>query len=392
MSIIGASALKSCSTYFSIALVVFIASFLALPTAKMVNNVYYVLLALPALWVMFIHRSEVFRVIPVDLALWAALLIWFALLGIWSGDAQHYKHLFYVALFIIIVSRLADPKLFRQPWFARALFWALVFYVLGSALVYWSTGRYAVGERVLWLPSRMTGPIYTSIWIACCFVLAMPVWLGQRRWGEWVAALLAALFCMGFILQSRSGLVALAVALGGVACYKAFRSHRLFLYLILTIAVAVGLVVAAANFLPEVERLFSRADAGRVRLWTIMLNEWMDCGLLLGCGLEHQTEQLLLSGRAINHPHSIFLSLGVFGGVIALVLFVVLMIFVLHDAWVQQDPWGLYLFTALVGLSFDGSKLIGNPDELWLLVLLPACMIGNRQSAIGNRQSAIGTR
>jgi len=30
-------------------------------------------------------------------------------------------------------------------------------------------------------------------------------------------------------------------------------------------------------------------------------------------------------------------------------------------------------------LNFDGAKLIGNPDELWPLVLLPAAMIAGAE-------------
>lgn len=369
---------KWVSGYFTAALIVFIASFLILPTAKMVNNVYYVLLALPALWCLITHRRSVFLAPSPDFALWSALLLWFALVGFWSGDAQHYKHLLYVALFIVIVTRLADPAPLRQGWFARGMFWALIAYVLGSALIYWTIGRYGVGERVLWLPARMTGPIYTSMWISCCFALAVPVWLNERRWAEAIAALLLAVFCMGFILQSRSGLVAFVVVMAGIGCYQALRSRRLVLYLAASAALGIALVTVAAITVPEVGQLFARADAGRIRLWNIMLSEWMDCGLLLGCGLEHKTKQLLLSGRTIDHPHSVFLSMGVFGGIVALILFVALMALVLHSAWQKRDPWGLYLVTALVGLNFDGSKLIGNPDELWLLVLLPACLIGNR--------------
>ena len=44
----------------------------------------------------------------------------------------------------------------------------------------------------------------------------------------------------------------------------------------------------------------------------------------------------------------------------------------------MRDGWGWYLAAALVMLNFDGSKLVGNPDELWLLVLLPAVLIYGR--------------
>lgn len=363
------------SAYFAISLLIFIASFLLLPSAKAVNNVYYATLGLPGLCVLLWHGRKLLRP-SADLVLWGMLLGWFVMVGIWSADAQHYKHILYVALFILVTSRLADPVPFRAPLFARGMFWVLAAYVTGSALFYWSSGHYQIGERVLWLPARMTGPIYTSLWLACCFALALPVWVRQRRRLEAVAALVLVVFCMGFILQSRSGLVALAVLLmlAGIL----FRASGRTLLVGGIVMVMICLVtLLATREIPEVASLFSRADAGRLQLWSIMSNEWMNCGLWTGCGVEHRTDQLLSTGEAINHPHSIFLSLGVFAGLPALLVFLALMGMVLRRAWRQRDPWGLYLLSALIGLNFDGSKLVGNPDELWLLVLLPAGLICN---------------
>lgn len=365
-----------CAAYFTVALLLFIASFLFLPTAKMVNNLYYALLAVPGLLVLASGRRRIAPLAP-DVLLWGALLGWFAIVGIWSGDAQHYKHILYVALYLLIVGRLIDPAPLRREGFARGLFWVLGGYVLGSALIYWATGRYAVGERVLWLPARMTGPIYTSIWLACCFALALPVWVRRQRWAEMVAALVLAVFCMGFVLQSRSGLVALAVLLLAVAVYLSQRQARYSLWLTGALLGSACLGLLLGSEVPAVAGLFARADAGRWQLWSILVGEWLDCGLWLGCGVKHRTVQMLASGQSIPHPHSIFLSLGVFGGLVALLIFLALMGAVLHRAWRHRDPWGLYLLAGLVGLNFDGTKLIGNPDELWLLVLLPAALIGN---------------
>jgi hypothetical protein len=59
-------------------------------------------------------------------------------------------------------------------------------------------------------------------------------------------------------------------------------------------------------------------------------------------------------------------------------LFIAVMALTLWHAVRLRDGWGWYLAAALVMLNFDGSKLVGNPDELWLLVLLPAVLIYGR--------------
>lgn len=364
--------------YFAFALLAFIASFLLLPTTKMVNNVYYGLLALPALVVLLRYRQHGLRNDPV-LWLWALLLGWFALIGATSGDGQFYKHILYVALFVLAVSQWVAPGLFRRDGFARALFWTLGGYVLGSALLYWATGRYAVGERVIWLPSRMTGPIYTSMWLVCCFALALPVWLRDRCWLELGGGLALVMFCAGYVLQSRSGLVGLAVLVPLILVYLGMQQPRWLLWGAVgggALVVVLGLAVFSV---PEVASLFSRADSGRFELWSILLGEWQDCGVLLGCGLEHEAGQALSNGAPIQHPHNIYLSLGLYAGLPAMVIFMMIMLATLRRAWLCRDAWGVYLAVALVVLNFDGSLLVGNPDELWLLILLPSALILNRQ-------------
>lgn len=366
--------------YFTPALLVFIASFLLLPTSKMVNNVYYALLALPALGVLLINRGRDIYLSP-TLLLWSALCAWYVLVGISSLDGQYFKHVLYVAIFVLSVSLLVDPQLLRAPLFARGLFWVLGIYVLGSAVVYWIIGRYALGERVLWLPGRMTGPIYTSMWLASCFALALPVWMAQKRWVELVAAAFLAVFCMAYVLQSRSGLVGMLVLGGLVAGWLALRRARYLLWLGAATVLVVGLTLFAVREVPEVASLFDRADSGRLELWRILVGEWMACGAWLGCGMQHVSEATILNGSPIQHPHNIFLALGLYSGLVSLLIFLAMMVVVLHRAWQQRDPWGLYLLIALVTLNFDGSKLVGNPDELWLLVLLPMALIANQRTA-----------
>jgi len=365
--------------YFTPALLLFIVSFLLLPTSKMVNNVYYVLLALPALGVLLLRRGRGIQQ-SVALWLWVALCAWFVVVGALSADGQYFKHVLYMVLFVLVVSQLVDPEPLRMPLFSRGLFWILGVYVLGSAVVYWLTGRYAFGERVLWLPGRMTGPIYTSMWLACCFALALPTWLSQRRWLELSAAALLAVFCMAYVLQSRSGLIGMLLIGGLVGGWLALHRARYLLWLGFVCALLAMLTLFVTREVPEVASLFARADAGRFELRRILAGAWFECGLWLGCGMQYTTEATILGGAPIQHPHNIYMALGLYSGLVSLLIFLALVVVVLQRAWQQRDPWGLYLFTALVVLNFDGSKLVGNPDELWLLILLPMALIINQRA------------
>ncbi|HEY1027018.1 MAG TPA: O-antigen ligase family protein [Pseudomonas sp.] len=364
--------------YFTFALLIFIASFLLLPTSKMVNNVYYVLLALPALVFFVVRLGRDIRPSPA-LLLWAGLCAWYLLVGALSGSGQYFKHVLYLALFVLLVSQLVDPRIFRTALFARGLFWVVGVYVLGSAIVYWIIGRYAPGERIIWLPGRMAGPIYTSMWLACCFALALPTWIAQRRWLELAAALALAVFCMAYVLQSRSGLVGMLAICALICAWHAMRHLRYFLILAVAAVIVVGVVLFAVPEVPVMSQLFARADSGRFELWRVLAGEWQACGIWLGCGVHYTTSSTIMGGVAIQHPHNIYLALGLYSGLVSLLLFLALAIVVLRHAWVQRDPWGLYLLVALIVLNFDGSKLVGNPDELWMLVLLPMALIPNER-------------
>ena len=121
-----------------------------------------------------------------------------------------------------------------------------------------------------------------------------------------------------------------------------------------------------------------RGDSYRIELFEIMTGEWRNCGWMMGCGVDFYTTKTLTGGMAIQHPHNIYVSMGLYTGAVSLVLFLIVMAMTLWHALRLRDAWGLYLACALVMLNFDGAKLVGNPDELWVLVLLPAAVVLGR--------------
>lgn len=363
--------------YFGAALLVFLLSFILNSSAKVTNNLFYALIALPGLFFVLKHRgADIFRQ-PLGVA-WAIFMVWFLVPAAVAGDFQFYKHILYVSLFVMVVAGLADNEFFRSSNFVRAQFWIVCFYILSVSLYGWMTGRFVFGQRVDLLPARMENVIYASGWLVCCLALALPVWVKEQRWIEASGAIVLTLLVAAFIVQTRTALVGAAFLFAVCALYALYHSPKRSSVVLLALLVAMAAAYWVVRDEQWIQLLMVRGDSYRIELFEIMTGEWRNCGWLLGCGVEFRTAQTLTGGMAIQHPHSIFVSMGVYTGAVSLGLFLVLMAATLWNAARLREGWGLYLACALVMLNFDGAKLIGNPDELWVLVLLPAAMVLGR--------------
>src|SRR5690625_4284690 len=142
--------------YFTFALLGFLASFLLLPSSKAVNNFFYAFLALPGLLLIISARVPRFRV-TLLVGLWTLFFSWLALRAVWGGDGDFFKYLFFNALFCLIIWLWVDWRRLDDVALFEVFFWALLFYVTGTALLHWWTGQVEGGVRVLALQSRLQG-------------------------------------------------------------------------------------------------------------------------------------------------------------------------------------------------------------------------------------------
>lgn len=362
------------AAYFSGALVLFLCSFVFWDSAKLTNNLFYGLIALPG--VFFLARNRGAGLFADRLGwLWLVFMLCFLVPAFYSGNFQFYKHILYVALFVFVIAGLINVEFFSSGLFARSQFWVVFLYMLISGIYGWAVGRFEFGHRVDILPSRLDNVIYASIWLFCALGLALPVLHKQGRWLETVAAVVLSLFVVCFVVQTRTALVG-AAFLGGLWALHAMRHYRKQgAIAVLALALLALLFIWLVKDEEWVATLFSRGDSSRIELLQIMVGEWLNCGWLKGCGVDFYSTQTLSNGMAIQHPHNIFVAMGLYTGAISLVLFIAVMALTLWNAWRLRSAWGVYLACALVMLNFDGSKLVGNPDELWVLVLLPAVMV-----------------
>lgn len=374
------------TSYFGLALCLFLLSFVVGWSSKWTNNLFYGLMVLPGL--VFLIKEKGAGLLKQPLAWgWLAFLLWFLVPASIAGEPQFFKHIFYVLMFIMVAGAFTDPQFFRSLAFARAQFWILTLYIFICAIYGWSSGELPFGARLALLPARLQNIIYASIWLFCALALVLPVWIRERKLIEGGLGIVLSLFAVLFVMQARTAVVGAALLMGCWLLYGLRQKPRLIGSIIAIGLVVLGVLYGVVHNELWFESLLSRGDSSRVEIFNIMVGEWQRCGWTLGCGIGFHTDQLLAGVTPIQHPHNIFVALGLYSGAVALVLFVALMVASLWQAWRLRDAWGMYLACALVMLNFDGSLLIGNPDELWPLVLLPSAMILSR--ALKARRQAL---
>lgn len=364
----------SIKRYFSIALIMFLLSFVLMASSKWTNNLYYALIALPGLVLLVYRRGAQVFSVPLTWG-WVLFFAWLLIPALRAGEGQFYKHIVYTLLFLLILGGLVDVKLLRSGVFARAMFWCVCLYIYACAAWIYFHGTVAFGARVSLLLGRMDNVIYTSIWLVSSFALSLPAWTRGRLYLELFGATLLSVVAVAFVLQTRTALVGCAFVAGVWALYSLFRSPRTAIPIILGLLLSVSAVAWYVHDEAWAVSLVGRGDSSRIALFEIMTGEWRRCGWLLGCGVDFHTAQVLPNGEAIQHPHNIFVATGLYFGGGAFVVFSALMAASLWLAWKMRNPWGLYLSCSLLMLNFDGSKPVGNPDELWPLVLMPAGLI-----------------
>jgi hypothetical protein len=381
---------KPLTCYFTFAVLVFLVSFLFAPSNKAGNNVYYAIVALPAvpaLALLFYRRANLTLCRP-EIFLWGGLVVWMILQGWIVNDLpmQYLKHIFYAVLFLLVVGRLISPHFFRSPAFARGQFWALQLYFLFSILFFWIfgdyspgslVGDYSPGSRQLLMLARIGGQ-GGAIWLAAALVLALPVWSREKRWVELASAVLFSGIFLIFVMQTRSALVGLfgALLLGYGAWIWRCRPHA-----------RTGLISGVAGVLvlgallwwlsPTVQNLVSRADSYRFELWSLLWKDLQNCGIWIGCGGEFHSARLMSNGGFINHAHGLYQSFALQTGLISLLVFLSICFWTLRTAWKNQDAWGIYLLAGLIAQCFDGGQLMGNPDDYWPVILFSMALIMN---------------
>ena len=355
------------SAYFTLAIIVFVLSFLFFPNKTIIRNYYYIFIFAPALYAIYALRDRLDLRQP-DMFLWGLLFFVCAL----SGTLVYLKYIIYAAALILLASRVVPGEFFRIPVVVRGFFWVEIIHVFVSVLFYWLLGKYTFGDRMI-DPLGIMNCINTSIFLSACLMLVFPFWVSEKRWIELGAGLILSVISIVYILQSRSGLAAMLpifILLPGYVWHK----RELRFYIVGLMLVTVLLMCLMIWMAPE---FVSRMGSYRGEIWQKLLADWKECSYLFGCGTSFVSQQTFGVDERITHVHNIYFAFMLYNGLPALFVFLGLCFYSLYKAWKNRDPWGGYLLATMIGLNFNGGPIIDRPNSFWILIILPIAIIAN---------------
>lgn len=367
--------------YFNTVLLLFVAAFLILPTSKMVNNFYYVFMAVPGLFFL-LREFRVLRPSNFTELVFYALCSYIAIYSFFEYPRVIVQAL-YVFVFVLTVSRFVDVEFFNTRAFARVLFWGALLYAAMGAVSYYLINDVPFGVPVNPGLSRLDNPIHTSMFIACTLFVIGPHWIKSNSLWEGLAGFVLAFLAIALVFQSRSGLVGVGLWMIFMAISLAKQmSFRGVLIAGMAIAFLIIVSIPLFDMAGQSTQLIDRADSNRLAIWAGYLTLLWDCGLVLGCGFPELESSNLVresSTNAIFHPHNIYVEMTFHYGIILLLLFVLMMAVALHMALRQKNWWGGYLLAGLLMLNFDGSRITNSPNEVWLMMWLPFALVLARE-------------
>lgn len=356
---------RGLQVYLTVAMLAFFLAFYFPLSSKVVNNFYYVGIALPCLFLVFSTPRALAGLLR-GFAWFFILLL--ALVVVNAAEVADLKKWLYLFMFF-----MACVFLDHSRWGVRlcftlfALFSCSVFlFVLSDwSWIWWQSGqliRYGMlfGERI--------NPVYSSLLISSSLIFLwlfyVEDWLRQRSKIACAAGFfvtMALVLLCSTIFQSRTTLLALAVFLGGYALYR-----RMILAVLLLVVLLAVLAVASGFS----ELLLRRGFSYRLDIWLdawVRLNEV--CGIWWGCGVDDYR----FLGK-FYHAHSGYMALLYRNGLVGFFIFVSLAVLLLWRCGLARSRWLLLALFGWGSLVTTTNGMLTTPQPLWIYCWLPTFM------------------
>lgn len=365
-------------TFALYAVSAWILSFLVVSGSQAHNNVSYLILLVPTL--ISLRFDEVKSFFQNRLAQWLLLVITSLVCSAIIGDGdplQQIKFGLIVLLFFIAIARLPiipDQYIYRAAWIFLVL---ICVYVTGNAFWQYLQGIWTLGMRLNNMHAKLENVIYVTNTMGGMLAIITLLGMQQRKFRDVLIAHALVLFFGLVLLQTRS-IIGIWIATILLTYASLYRHHLRNLKIIGTIFfVIIALILAITYILLSTsigESLLAR-NVYRPEIWAGYIAETLRCGMIFGCGPEHNFQYISRDGHIMVHPHSIFVTQLYKAGIVGFFPLIMLTMLAVIQGYKAKSWAGWYFIVGALGVCFDGSSLIHSPSQRWLVFHLPLALL-----------------
>ena len=364
----------SAEQFLAVSMSFFLAMFFFVPSNSIHRNFYYILVLLPYLFVFFgdkpveLLKTRTIKILYLFLLYFLVSLFWSQgpdIDAVYNIVRKELLVLFFVISLAWLWNQGYQENLLRGLLlgaFVGVLLSIYYYYIhLGndwqSRLEGFDRGGHAIKSPVMY------GAVLVTLF--CCLDK-----IKRYRWLAYIAMILFLLFVL--LSQTRGILIAILASIS--VCLLLKGQVRT----ILAMLVAALIVLAYAYYADIFSRMLTLQDV-RYEIWQQAFRDW-SLHPIFGFGIYPEREVLLASGVSYVHPHNIFISHLLYGGIVGLTLLILVWLSICFSAfrcWFSQRdllPVGLFFYFTWVGL-FDFSTLIKSADVEWVFFWFMVALI-----------------
>lgn len=312
-----------------------------------------------------------------------ALIGLLSLSSLWSVQATLpavLRAFLHGAMILLFVVAFAECQLRGQlrRWVGRAMALAGLVTIMAAVTAFYLTepadGR--LQGLGLLADHVVAAWVYTVV-----FILTLDVAASDRSAGWRAVAMASALLLAWaiFLSDSRNAWVSAVIGVGVFLMARQVRDPQRFVAGVASLALVLGVVLAAllANATSRAV-LVPRGTSFRPEIWGDVVADLLAGGPWLGLGI-NTGNTVVAGGLEFLHPHNMYLSVAYQGGVVALVLFVVLIARVLGVLIRNYQEPDAKLALGILGVALpayllDGHQLVDDVGATWFLFWLPVAI------------------
>lgn len=363
-------------TWLAILIVCCFVAVLLLPSQSRASYPTYILAL-----VMLLSLSAWRDVFQVTLMRWiVALLAWLSLSVFWSEPfvlREAVSIWTRTVLLLVFVAAAAECQLRGQlqRWMSTALT------SVGCLAVVASLVNFYVSDPA---DGRLNGLGQLDTHVVAALVygtMVLFVWRAAQSTSNGllrIAALAIALLMVWavYLSDSRNAWVSLAIGLAVFGVALRCKDVRQFMTAVISVGVLGGvvLIILTVNETTR-ELLLPRGDSFRFTIWASTFEAILQDSLVIGRGIL-TADDLMVGGITFFHPHNMYLALVHQGGLIALLLFAVVVVLALTQLLQNYDSPEAKLMLGVLALALsayllDGHELVDKVGDNWLLFWFP---------------------